>query len=66
MILTRALGQIGIGIAVGIAIAVPLNTLDTTGIVVVALFLTGIAATAAIGPARKGLRIRPTDALKAE
>ena len=65
-ILSKALAQIAVGIVVGTAAAIPLNTLDAKGIVVVAALMTVVGAAAAIGPARRGLRIQPTEALKAE
>jgi putative ABC transport system permease protein len=65
-LLARALAQIGIGVAIGVVIALYVNTLDWTGVFVVAAFMFIIGAAAAIGPARRGLRIQPTDALKAE
>lgn len=60
------LGQIAIGIATGVAIALLVNTLDWTGVVVVAAFMFAVGVASAVGPARRGLRIQPTEALKAE
>ena len=65
-LLSRTLAQIAIGIAVGVVVALLLNTLDWTGILVVAVLMFAVGVGASIGPARRGLRIQPTDALKAE
>ncbi len=65
-ILSRALGQIAIGIVLGVLGAIPLAVLDYRGIVVVAVVMMLVGIGAAIGPARRCLRIQPTEALKAE
>ena len=70
----RAARQLGIGTAVGLAIAIALNHLsqgETTGgharvvlpAVIAIILLVGLLAT--WGPARRGLRIQPMEALKA-
>jgi len=74
-VLIRAVVQIGIGVAVGIAvlflmIAGPRGGRLTTGecvnlLTVVGLF-TLVGLFAAIGPARRALRIQPTEALRVE
>jgi predicted permease len=73
-VLSKSMGQIGIGIAVGIGIAALMQLAAGRGISgPVALLLAGVAAlmsivglTAAIGPARQALRIQPTEALKGD
>jgi hypothetical protein len=73
--LSRALWQLGIGVVVGIALAVVaarLAEIDITSgrgpalLPAVAAFMMAIGVLAAVGPARRGLRIDPTEALRAE
>lgn len=74
-IFTRAFVQVAIGAAVGIAVAFLLDR-ATQGEVMgghravalpaVALFMTVVGVAAAYGPARQGLRIHPTEALRSE
>ena len=74
-IFSRALGQLAIGAAVGMVGAVGLEQLlegemfQGRGAVIlpiVAAFMTTVGVLAAVGPARRGLRIQPTEALRAE
>lgn len=74
-ILSRAMGQIAVGIVVGCALAGLLDrALDggwTGGrgllaLAAVAALMTAVGLLAALGPARRALRISPTEALKAE
>ena len=74
-IFSRAAWQLGIGAGIGLAVAVALNFLsrgETTGgqarivfpAVIAIILVVGLLAT--WGPARRGLRIQPMEALKAE
>jgi len=75
-IFRRALGQVGAGAAVGILLAVPLNRFLSTaiedmrhasipGVVpMTAVFMIVVGLLAAAGPARRGLRVDPTEALR--
>lgn len=74
-IFSRAFGQLAIGAAIGMAGAIGLEHLlagemfQGRGAVVlplVAIFMTAVGLLAAVGPARRGLRIQPTEALRAE
>ena len=74
-IFSRALGQLAIGAAVGMGGAVGLEQLlegemfQGRGAVIlpiVAAFMTTVGLLAAAGPARRSLRIQPTEALRAE
>lgn len=74
-IFSRALGQLTIGVAIGVLVAalLPLPMGNTPmlwkGVVLllaVAVFMIMVGLLAAVGPARRGLRIQPTEALKAE
>lgn len=74
-VLFRALRQLAVGIALGL-IAAALMDRVTGGemlrgrafwiLPAVALLMTVVGSIAAVGPARKGLRIQPTEALRAE
>ena len=72
-IFSRVLGQVGIGAAVGLALAFPLNNAigQELGSAEGAAFLFVVPALmmvagllAATGPARRGLRIEPTEAIR--
>ena len=72
-VLGRALRQIGVGIALGLVVVIAIPPLDLDGvtlnatggpIVVVALVMVAVGLLAAIGPARRGLRIHPSEALR--
>ena len=71
-VFSRVAVQIGLGIAVGIVGAIALDRLiedvPGTGVVIpaVVLIVTVVGFAAAVGPARRGLRIQPIDALKAQ
>ena len=72
-IFTRAIGQVTIGVVVGMAAAVGLDQLIGQELMggygsrllpVVAVLMIVVALLAAMGPARRGLRIQPTLALR--
>jgi putative ABC transport system permease protein len=74
-IFSRALGQLGLGAALGLVGAFGLETIlegamfQGQGAVIlpiVIVFMIGVGAAAAIGPARRGLSIQPTEALREE
>ena len=74
-IFARALAQLGIGAGVGMGVALLLETASTGELMagygeiivpVVALFMMAVGLVAALGPARRGLRVHPTEALRAE
>jgi putative ABC transport system permease protein len=72
-IFSRALGQLAVGAALGMAAAVaierasggdPVRENTTVVLPVVALFMMVVGFLAALGPARRSLRIEPTEALR--
>lgn len=75
-IFRRALGQVGVGAVVGILAAIPLNRFlsmamedlrhaHIPGVVpMTAIFMMVVGVLAAAGPARRGLRVDPTEALR--
>ena len=74
-VLRRAATQLAIGVAAGLALVVVVdrviggNFTTESGLVVIpatALFMTVVGIIAAAGPARQGLRIEPTEALRSE
>jgi len=74
-VLSRAARQIAIGIAVGVTVTgLMVQTLAREGVdgrdvvllLAVAAFMMGVGLLAAVGPARRALRIQPTEALQAE
>ncbi|MEW5928242.1 MAG: ABC transporter permease [Gemmatimonadota bacterium] len=74
-IFSRSAAQLGLGAAVGLAVAVGLDALTrggTTGgkillvVPAVAAIMLAVGLAAALGPARRGLRIQPMEALKAD
>ncbi len=74
-IFSRAAAQLGAGVAVGIGLAILVNggiegsllgPKSTVILAAVTVFMLGVGALAALQPARQGLRIQPTEALKAE
>jgi hypothetical protein len=74
-VLARAAGQIAIGIAIGLVLALPVGKLMSLhmftgrGLVIlptVVLSMTIIGLLAAAGPVRRVLQIQPTEALRAE
>jgi len=73
-IFARAARQLGIGAAIGLAMAIALNSAsqgETTGgqarvvLPAVAAIILVVGLLATWGPARRGLRIQPMEALKA-
>ena len=74
-VFSRAASQIGIGLGVGVAAAVGIEQLTDGGLVggrgavllpAIAVIMAVVGLLAALGPARRGLRIEPTEALRAE
>ncbi|HEX2187695.1 MAG TPA: ABC transporter permease, partial [Longimicrobiaceae bacterium] len=74
-VFSRALGQLGLGVAVGLAVAGLLEALSGGEILggrglvllpVVAALMVAVGLLAALGPARRGLRIQPSEALRAD
>jgi putative ABC transport system permease protein len=74
-VLARAARQLALGVGVGLAAAVALDVasggvlLQGTGVLLVpgtAAFMLVVGLLAAAGPARRGLQVQPTDALRAE
>jgi len=70
-IFSRALGQLAVGAALGVVMAAGFergnNLMEGNATVVltlVALFMIGVGFVAALGPARRDLRIEPTEALR--
>jgi putative ABC transport system permease protein len=73
-VFSRAAGQIAIGLVVGLLVATLLN--DVTGnltrgqatlfMAAAAALMAGVGLLAALGPARRGLRVEPMEALRAE
>ena len=72
-IFSRALGQLAVGAALGMASAAVLEKASGGDLMrgnaavvlpVVALFMMAVGFLAALGPARRGLRIEPTEALR--
>lgn len=74
-VFNRSLRQLGLGLALGLAAAVVLNLamggevfagLRLLLLPAVCLLMTGVGLLAALGPARRGLRIQPMEALREE
>jgi predicted permease len=74
-VLTRAARQLALGVGVGLTAAVALDLatggvlLDGAGLLLVpgtAAFMLVVGLLAAAGPARRGLRVQPTEALRTE
>jgi putative ABC transport system permease protein len=74
-IFSRSVRQLGLGLAVGVGLAVLLEVLTQGGLMdgkgavllpAVAVLMLGVGLMAAVGPARRGLRIQPMDALRQE
>ena len=73
-IFSRAVSQLGLGAALGIVCALALGQLTADGtpndwaqtlsVPFVAVLMIAIGLAAAMGPARKGLRVQPTEALR--
>ena len=74
-IFSRALRQVATGVAVGLGVAALLDVATRGGLMggegaillpAVAVLMTGVGLLAAFGPARRGLRIQPMEALREE
>jgi ABC-type antimicrobial peptide transport system permease subunit len=74
-VFSRALRQLAVGALAGMAVAAGLNRLTHGELVngnvllvlpLVASFMIVVGLLAALGPARRGLRIQPTEALREE
>jgi putative ABC transport system permease protein len=74
-VLARAMRQLAVGVGVGLTMAVGLDLaaggelMGGTGLLLVpgtAAFMLVVGLLAAAGPARRGLRVQPTEALRAE
>jgi predicted permease len=74
-ILARAVWQLALGVGVGLTMAIGLDLaaggqlMDGTGVLIVpatAAFMVVVGLLAAAGPARRGLRVQPTEALRSE
>jgi putative ABC transport system permease protein len=74
-VLARALKQVGLGIAIGTAFAGALSKLAGASanaselvimLIQVAALMAVVGVLASIGPARRALRVQPTEALKGE
>jgi ABC-type antimicrobial peptide transport system permease subunit len=74
-VLARASRQLAVGVGLGLAVAVGLDRLtggvllQGTGLLLVpatAAFMLVVGLLAAAGPARRGLRVQPTEALRTE
>ena len=74
-VLARAARQLSVGVGVGLVVAVALDLLaggemlEGAGLLTVpatAAFMFVVGLIAAAGPARRGLRVQPTEALRAE
>jgi putative ABC transport system permease protein len=74
-VLSRAAGQLALGVAIGLALSLVVDRLtggDLLGgkglalVPVIAAFMAVVGLLAAAGPARRGLRVQPTEALRGE
>jgi putative ABC transport system permease protein len=74
-VFARAAGQLALGLAVGVAAATLLEEITDGGLMkgrgavilpALALVMAVVGLLAALGPARRGLRIQPTEALRAD
>ena len=74
-VLARALRQLAVGVGLGLTMAVGVDLaaggvlMDGSGLLLVpgtALFMLVVGIVAAAGPARRGLNVQPTEALRAE
>ncbi len=72
-IFSKAAVQLGLGVAAGLAFALVLDVASSgealgpaglTALPVVALATAGVGLLAAVGPARRGLHVLPTEALR--
>jgi putative ABC transport system permease protein len=74
-IMARAVRQLALGVGVGLTMAIGIDLaaggvlMNGRGLFVVpatAVFMLIVGLLAAVGPARRGLRVQPTEALRAE
>jgi hypothetical protein len=75
-IFARSAGQLGIGVALGAGIALAADFLSGGEVLgawgrglfvpAIAILMIGVGLVASIGPARRGLKVQPTEALRAE
>jgi ABC-type antimicrobial peptide transport system permease subunit len=72
-IFARALRQLAIGVVIGAVAAPVMLTVDdpmdgakAVALLAVSALMIGVGLLAAVGPARRGLRIQPTEALRAD
>jgi putative ABC transport system permease protein len=75
-VFSRAVAQLGVGVGIGIATAILLNRLSDGGVMgdaaagvilpLVSLIMLVVGLLATLGPARRGLSIEPTEALRAD
>jgi ABC-type antimicrobial peptide transport system permease subunit len=74
-VLARAARQLALGVGIGLSVAVALDLLTGGGLLAgaslllvpaTAAFMLVVGLVAATGPARRGLRVQPTEALRAE
>ena len=72
-VLGRSLRQVVLGVALGVFVVWAIPPINADGIIIdasagpialVALLMVGVGVLAAVGPARRGLRIHPTEALR--
>lgn len=74
-VFSRSVRQLGVGLTVGLGVAIALEAATRGGVMdgkgavllpAVAMLMLAVGVLAAVGPARRGLRIQPMDALRQE